>query len=135
MLSLFGRRSAAGRRKLLAREYARQHAALDAEHHRAGVDIFISPFDIVKENDGTELSYCTWPEGVRAWLPRTDCVALTGKQAGRLWFFIVRWEDLHAICPNALVPVAGIVPERLQTAVWPGAEELTKLKARAVIKQ
>jgi hypothetical protein len=51
----------------------------DIEHAGVGRDVFLSPFDILRTRDGMEFSYCTWPEGVFAWLPRTECIGLHGE--------------------------------------------------------
>lgn len=133
MLNLFNRGRAA--RKELAAEYGRQRQALDAAHARDGVDVFVSPFDILKTGTGSELSYSTWPEGVLAWLPRTECIALTGARNGVRWFLIVPWKDVEAICPGALAPVPGQSPERLRTVSWPSAQQLARLEALAVVKK
>lgn len=132
MLNLFGR----GRtRKELAAAYGRQREALDAAHGREGVDVFVSPFDILKSEAGNELSYSTWPEGVLAWLPRTECIALTGNRGGLRWFLIVPWGDVEAICPGALSSVPGQSPERVQTVRWPNAQQLAQLEVVAVVKK
>lgn len=133
MLKLF--RRGHNSRKDQASAYGRQRAALDAVHAQEGVDVFISPFDILRDNAGTELSYSTWPEGVLAWLPRTDCIGFTGKRGEARWFLIVRWEDVDTICPGALSPVPNLLPERMRTVRWPDVEQLEKLATVAVIKR
>ncbi len=125
--------TATGRRELQA-SYARQRAALDASHARDGVNVFVSPFDILRDAAGTELSYSTWPEGVPTWLPRTECIALAGKRAEARWGLVVRWEDVEAICPGALAPVVGPTPVRMRTVAWPDAARLAALTAVAIIK-
>lgn len=120
-------------RRRLAGAYARQRAELDARHVEAGIDVFVSPFDILTDKVGVEFSYSTWPEGVATWL-RTECVALTGKRSGHSWFLIVRWEVLEATCPGALAPIADSSPVRLRTITWPSAAELATLETLAIIK-
>lgn len=89
-----------GKRRALANRYGQQRAALDAAHEETGADVFVSPFDILIDQNGNEFSYSTWPEGVTAWLPRTECIAFTGGHSGTFWFLMVRWEDVDAICPS-----------------------------------
>jgi hypothetical protein len=89
----------------------------------------------LSDDVGTEFSYATWPEGVRAWLPRTECVALTGTRAGVRWFFIVAWSDVTKICPDTLVPVAGVSPERYETKQWPDSDQLDRLASAALIRK
>ncbi len=119
----------------LARVYGRQREALDAAHISEGIDVFVSPFDILRNSEGVEFSYCTWPEGVVAWLPRTECIALTGKRAEARWFLIVWWEDVEAICPGALEPVPDQFPKRTRTVGWPNPEQLERLNAVAIVKK
>ena len=119
----------------LARIYGRQRVALDAYHRQHGIDVFISPFDILKNKTGVELSYSTWPDGVIAWLPRTECIAFTGKRSGAHWFLIVRWGDVEVICPKALTPVPNQSPERMLTVTWPNESQLEGLSKLAIIKK
>ena len=102
-------------RRATQRAYALQRAELDREHAGRGFDIFVSPFDIVTDQKRVEYSYCTWAEGVAAWLPRTECIAFTGKNGEKRWILIVRWKDVDAICADALEPVPGIHPPRFKT--------------------
>jgi hypothetical protein len=44
------------RRKPVAKAYAEQRSRLDAEGTH---DAFISPFDVLRDSRGGELSYCT----------------------------------------------------------------------------
>lgn len=125
---------AAEKRKEMQGVYAAQRQALERIHAERGVDVFVSPFDIVRDKTGTELSYCTWPEGAVAWLPRTDCIAFTGNRAGKRWYLIVPWDTAMAICVSAVEQVPDVTPERFRTVKWPSAEQQRMLAEVAVIR-
>jgi hypothetical protein len=122
-------------RQQLQSTYARQRAELDAAHAKAGLDVFVSPFEILKDPKGTEFSYSTWPEGVTAWLPCTECIAFTGTNTVGRWFMIVPWLDVERICPEALRAVPGASPERFQTVAWPAPDQLANLGTLALVKK
>jgi hypothetical protein len=97
-------------------------------------DLFVAPFDIVREKSGREVSYATWPEGVTAWLPRAECIGFTGKRSGARWFLIVSWEDVERICGPILGVVPTIDPPRFRTLTWPDAAQFERLAELAVIR-
>ena len=110
--------------------YARQRQAIEAT-----CDAFVSPFDIARDSDGRELSYCTWAEGVAAWLPKADCIALTGTREGKRWFLVVPWRAVTEACQAALEPIPGLAPPRFRTLEWPDATQLSRLADLAVIRR
>ena len=122
-------------RRNIQRSYAEQREVLDRTHAERGIDVFVSPFDIVRDKTGTERSYCTWPEGVAAWLPRTECIAFTGTRAGVRWYMIVPWEMAMAICENAVEPIPETEPPRYRTVKWPDAAQLCMLGEVAVLRK
>lgn len=133
MLKLFG--GARAKRRELSEAYGRQRAELDAAHASDGTDVFVSPYDIVRDSSGNELSYATWPEGMPTWLPKADSIAFTGQRGDARWFFIVRWEDVEAACPGVLMPIPELTPARFRTVSWPSSAQLEKLSVSAVIRK
>ncbi len=123
------------RRRESQRAYAAQREALHRAHARSAVDVFVSPFDILRRGDGTELSYSTWPEGVVTWLPRTDCIAFTGTQDAQRWYMIVPWDSALQICKGAVEPVLDVDPTRFQTLEWPDAGILRRLSKLAILRK
>ena len=81
-----------------------------------------------------EYSYCTWPEGVAAWLPRAECIAFTGKRADKRWYLIVPWDAAVAICGNLLTLLPNTAPARFQTTGWPDIEQLRYLAEVAIVR-
>jgi len=118
----------------MQKAYAAQREALDRVHAQRGIDVFVSPFDIVRDTTGAERSYCTWPEDVTCWLPQTECIAFTGNRAGKTWYLVVPWDMAMAICEKALEPVANIEPVRFRTVNWPDPAQLHVLAEVAVIR-
>jgi hypothetical protein len=106
--------------------YARQRRDLEVEHARSGCDVFVSPFDVLRTGDGTELSYCAWPERVRSWLPRADCIAFTGKEGDKRWHMIVPWDAAVGICGGLLERVPGVDPVRYENVGYPDAAQLRR---------
>lgn len=115
--------------------YARQRRALQADHAQRGIDVFLSPFDILRTADDLEQSYCTWPEGVASSLPRADCIAFTGKRGNGRWYLIVPWEKAAAVCQGLLERVADIEPPRFATLGWPDSEQLRRLDELAIVRK
>lgn len=115
--------------------YAEQRQALEAGHRRSGTDVFLSPFDILKTGDGRERSYCTWPEGAVSSLPKTECIAFTGKIRGERWYVIVPWEIVSKTCDELLEPESGMDPLRFLTTGWPDASQLRVLAEAAIVRR
>jgi hypothetical protein len=115
--------------------YARQRLALEVEHAQRGIDVFLSPFDILRGGDGVEISYCTWPEGVGSSLPRADCIAFTGMRGANRWYLIVPWDEALAICSGLLERIPGAEPARFASAGWPNADQLRRLNEVAVVRK
>lgn len=122
-------------RRELQETYARQRCALELEHAQNGIDVFVSPFDILRTSDGVEQSYCTWPEGVASSLPRTDCIAFTGKRRDERWYLIVPWAKVVPVCGNQLERVPGVEPARFATVGWPDTEQLRHLDEDAIARK
>lgn len=122
-------------RELQQEIYGRQRRVLEAEHARAGVDIFLSPFDILRSQDGTALSYCTWPEGVASSLPRADCIAFTGMRDKQRWYTIVPWDTVLAVCGSLLRRVPDLEPVRFEVVGWPDPQQLRRLQDAAVVRK
>lgn len=114
------------RRRSLQRKYARQRQELEASGAPCR---FLSPFDILKDRSGREFSYGVWPKDVEAFLPRTECIALTDGATG----IVVAWEDVVALAGDLLTSATGFEPERHKTLGWPAPEQLEELRKRAVI--
>ena len=122
-------------RKKQQAAYAAQRTELDAVHASCGVNVFVSPFDILKQPNGIEISYCTWPEGVASWLPRTDAIAFTGTDGDRRWFLIVPWEDVERTCSDVLAAEDVKGPPRFRTLRELTAAELSKLRSFALLQR
>lgn len=63
---------------LAAREYAEQKAVLDPYHQKQDLDLFVATATLMLRKDGRPFSYCVWPDGIEALLPRTDLVVVMG---------------------------------------------------------
>jgi hypothetical protein len=115
--------------------YARQRRALEADHAQRGIDVFLSPFDILRTASGLDQSYCTWPEGVASSLPRADCIAFTGKRENQRWYLIVPWDQALTVCVGLLERVPGVEPARFATVGWPDTEQLRRLDEAAIVRK
>jgi hypothetical protein len=106
-------------------DYDEQKGRLDAVNARARKDVFVATCMAVRKDEEL-LSVCTWTEGVRTLLPRTDLVILMRPDAGGQHAMRrVRWETLskgaaHLMKEQPGYPVRYAVsrfPEALFTVV------------------
>lgn len=111
------------------RDYAEQKMLLDRIHAASGVEIFVSTFSALRRKSSGELvSYSTWSEGVRTYLPRTDYVALVNADESVL---VARWERLQAEAPGLMEPVPGAFPPRWKVEGFPAPEQVRRMDGTA----
>lgn len=116
---------------LAATGYGAQKTALDADHARDGVDIFVGSV-LVVGGDGQQLaSVAVWADEVDTLLPQTDYVAFapptrtSGSAPLTVPFDVVAREA-------ALVAEPGIMPPRYRVVRWPDAQVMARLQTHAV---
>jgi hypothetical protein len=59
--------------------YTEQKQLLDAAHERGGIDMYVASYSAVTRHDGSQVSFCTWTDGVDTLLPVTHKVAFMQK--------------------------------------------------------
>lgn len=84
---------------LAAREYSEQKAVLDAFHEKHDLDLFVATATLMMMKDGRPFSYCVWPDGIEALLPRTDMVVVMGGEPNTpgAWSHMLPFERAREI--------------------------------------
>lgn len=101
-------------------DYDEQKGRLDAVNARAQKDVFVATCMAVRKEDEL-LSVCTWTEGVRTLLPRTDLVILMRPGAGGQHAMRrVRWETLSKGASHLMKEQPGY-PVRYAVSRFPEA--------------
>ncbi len=59
--------------------YTEQKQLLDAAHERGGIEVFVASFSVATRQDGSQVSFCVWGDGVDSLLPVTHKVAIMQK--------------------------------------------------------
>ena len=122
---------------VLHSDYKNQKTALEQQHEDELIAIFVASFMVYENDDGSgEMrSYCTYGEGVEAYLPKADRVIFLrlgpdGRpDASRK--IIVPWDEARAITGPLMAPV-DIYPPRFHVQAFPDEATLTRLRAAAV---
>lgn len=110
-------------------EYTDQKRHLEKRHERNESGIFVVSYSSIVRKDGNpNISYCVWNKGIRAWLPRTDFVALFEPSKGKNIGF-VSWEMLQKHASKLLKP-KGLYPERWEVKNLPSTAARAKLNLR-----
>lgn len=109
-----------------ARDYEHQREKLDESHAAEGKDIFLASYSVGKTPEGQVLSYCVWGNGVHAWLPRTDAIALTDSPGpeGQTWF--VQWETAEQIVGHLMTKI-DTYPSRYEVTGFPSTDEIKRM--------
>jgi hypothetical protein len=118
--------------KHLADAYAVQKESLEAKYsERDDPDApFVASIMGIADADGNlELTLCTWNDGVHAFLPRAEVVAI-GRLAGDI--AMVPWEDVMELAGDCLRQVKDLYPTRWETKRFPDDALLAKLRTRAI---
>ena len=91
-------------------------------------DMFVASFSGTEHKaTGAVASYCVWPEGVRALLPKTDLIGLIDRQEEVLG--MVPWDEVERLAGDLLQPQC-MYPERYRVEVFPSREQLAALKGK-----
>jgi hypothetical protein len=120
-----------------AGNYDEQKAVLEEQAEARGDDVFVASVLLVTdEATGESASLCTWTEGVRSLLPRTDQIAFVSPGATEEETQIMRvpWDHAASVMRDAMEP-RGIVPERWYVDRFPTTgerEQLRRAELRAV---
>ena len=111
--------------RLRTADYHAQQQALQQAHERAGLDIFVATHTLVQRQE-TLLSYSVLPQGVDAWLPKTDLVMLIDAEG--VPPHIVAWDAFEAEASDLLTLMPFTLP-RYKAARYPDAEAIERMKA------
>jgi hypothetical protein len=99
-------------------EYTYQEAVLTELFDRAGENVYVAQYGVVREPDGTTWSWSAWVRQFHVnLLPRTDFVVLGDSDTSE--WIKVRWEDIEVVAPGALVEEPGYYPPRWRGGHWP----------------
>jgi len=107
--------------------YADQKKELEKLHTKQGEDIFVATFSLFRRpNELGVRSWCTWADGIRSLLPKTDFVVL-GRQdeEGHADPFCISWDRAiaslgHHMKDSGEDPPRFYVESRLTDAEWAG---------------
>ncbi|QDU90884.1 hypothetical protein Pla175_42970 [Pirellulimonas nuda] len=115
----------------LVGEYEQQRELLTLQQQQQGADrLFVSSFNATQDQKtGRVNTYCIWPEGMPALLPRTDRVVLSttgpdGKPSGIV--AAAEWGRVEQEVGLRMAPVEAY-PERWRVESFPGPEELARI--------
>jgi hypothetical protein len=119
-------------RNLAAGEYTRQEAVLNDLFERAGENVFVSHYGVVREPpDGPVWSWSVWVKQERVCLlPRTDYILLGDTDTATS--ICVRWEDIEVVAARCLHPELGYFPPRWRVNGWPETSVMEALSLLAV---
>ena len=99
-------------------EYAEQKQLLDTAHERGGIDIFVASFSAATRQDGSQVSFCVWGDGVDALLPVTHKVAFMHKGGEQSPVF-GEWTRVIKVA-GALMELTDHYPRRYRVREFPG---------------
>jgi hypothetical protein len=109
----------------LGQDYAEQKRLLDRLHEKTGEDVFVASFNAFQGEDTGEVSsYCIWPEGVHAVLPKADVVALMRDPQSRP--VMAPWERVLQAAGDLVQPL-DIYPFRFRVEEFPDEQGLSAL--------
>ncbi len=115
----------------LVGEYEQQRELLTLRQEKDGSErCFISSYNATQDQrSGRVSSYCVWPQGMPALLPRTDRVVLSttgpdGKPIGVV--AAADWRRVEQEVGMRMTPVDGY-PERWRVESFPAPEELARI--------
>jgi hypothetical protein len=107
------------------RDYGEQKMLLDRIHAASGEGLVVATYSALRrERTGELVSYCTWSEGARALLPRTDYVALACADGT---VTVARWDRVQAEAPGLMEPWSGVFPPRWKVEGFPGPEQRRRM--------
>jgi hypothetical protein len=110
----------------VADDYNEQKTVLEQRHAAAGDDVFVAAVLLRTDNaSGETRSVCTWTEGVRTLLPRTDEIAFVapGDSETDDGITLVAWDRAVAALGGVMEP-QGLLPERWLVERFPSEDEL-----------
>jgi uncharacterized protein YtpQ (UPF0354 family) len=113
----------------LGQDYAEQKQYLDELHKKTGEDIWVAPFDALRDKaSGRVVSHCLWTRGVESLLPRTDLVHFAVPKSDKDCAFMATasWDRVVSHLGSLITPV-GLWPERFRVTAFPSDEQLTSL--------
>jgi hypothetical protein len=112
----------------LGQEYGEQKELLDQLNERTGDPAYVAQFSGIEEKATGEIfSYCVWPEGIEALLPRTDrLLFFRGKNESKDGTIVAagQWEQVAEIVGDMLQPMYDRYPERFRVREFPSREQL-----------
>lgn len=110
--------------------YDGQAESLQTFFEKTGEDIHVASFGMIRSaaHDNAIRSWCSWSEGVRASLPKTDLVILGRGSADKaLEGIMIEWSRMEAICGRHLQPTEES-PPRFIVDSFPDSTEWTSVK-------
>jgi hypothetical protein len=105
-------------------DYAEQKDLLDRLYEKTGEDTFVASFTILRDKEtGQYLNFCTWKQGARSLLPRTERIVLgaDGREP-----ILVAWQKVMEVAGHLLKPME-MYPERYLVEEFPTAEQLAAM--------
>lgn len=116
--------------KFLGSEYTRQQQELEALYAQRGTDRFVPGYKLIEKN-GRPVSFCTWPLGVEALLPRADYLVIGSADPTDKSVHFVPWEAALRLAGAQLTVEPRLFPTRWRTATEVPAEVHAALLAAA----
>jgi hypothetical protein len=114
---------------LAAAEYGSQKEALDAEHERDGVDVFVGTLLVGERPDESLFSASVWSNGVDTLMPDADFIAFQpGVGPGEA----ITVPFPVVVAEASLIPEPGYAPVRYRVTAWPSESVMDRLQAQAV---
>ena len=116
---------------LAASQYSAQKEALDAQHERDDIDIFVASLLIAEPQDEPVFSIAVWSQDVDTLLPQADLIRFqptdpdAASTAMTVPFDVVAREA-------ALVAEPDYTPPRYRVTAWPGEPTIARLRGHAV---
>jgi hypothetical protein len=121
---------AVGHHMMAMAEYTAQQRQFE---ERSSGDLFVAPYNAVREKAGGTFSYTTWTKDVPSLLPRAERVALVfdphRKHGDVLW---LPWQILVETVGDCLAAEPDMDPARWRTIRWPSSEITARLRATTI---
>lgn len=120
----------AGMNGLVKRAEVREANAQQADLDTGDDDLTVPSLVLGEENGtGEAMTYCVWPKGLEALLPRADYVVFVDSSLpeDRQVVAAATWEKAQQVMGRALVPEPHLSPARFRVKTFPSARALTAL--------
>lgn len=112
----------------VGQDYAEQKSLLDQRNAREGRDLYLPSYSALEDPEtGAVRTWCSWAEGVEAWLPETDDVIFTSINGPDDVKIRARapWQAVLDGAGDLMQPL-GLYPERWKVSGFPDEAFLAK---------